>query len=195
MRSWPNHFQAIACAIFWVYNPAHNVISPIRRIVMVFPKRKHIIPLSAGLFCSFGLSGGASNYPPTAVGAAPAPTPPEKAVFSTYKGVGLGMKADEARKILGSPKDKSEAQDFYVLSDNETAQIYYESGAVTAISIDYSGDLKNAPSCKQVLGEEVPPKPDGGIYKLVRFPKAGFWVSFSKTAGTNPVVSITIQKL
>ena len=162
---------------------------------MVFPKRKQIIPLLAGLFCLLGLFGATSNQASSSVGAVPAPTPPEKAVFSTYKGVGLGMKADEARKILGSPKDKSEAQDFYVLSDNETAQIYYESGAVTAISIDYSGDLKNAPSCKQVLGEEVPPKPDGGIYKLVRFPKAGFWVSFSKTAGTNPIVSITIQKL
>ena len=162
---------------------------------MVFPKRKQIIPLLAGLFCLLGLFGATSNQASSSVGAVPAPTPPEKAVFSTYKGVGLGMKADEARKILGSPKDKSEAQEFYVLSDNETAQIYYESGAVTAISIDYSGDLKNAPSCKQVLGEEVPPKPDGGIYKLVRFPKAGFWVSFSKTAGTNPIVSITIQKL
>jgi len=127
--------------------------------------------------------------------AAPAPTPPDKAVFSTYKGVGLGMKADEARKLLGSPKDKSDAQDFYVLSEDETAQIYYEAGAVTAISIDFAGDLKNAPTCKQVLGEDVAAKPDGGVYKLIRFPKAGFWVSYSRTGGASPLVSITIQKM
>ena len=161
---------------------------------MVFPKPKHIVPLLLGVLAIQVLTGGIFDLSSPAIGATPAPTPPDKAVFSTYKGVGLGMKMDEARKLLGSPKDKSDAQDFYVLSENETAQVYYEGGAVTAISIDFAGDLKNAPSCKQVLGEEVAAKSDGGVYKLVRFPKAGFWVSYSKTGGTNPLVSITIQK-
>jgi hypothetical protein len=162
---------------------------------MVFPKPKHIIPLLLGVFAIQLVSVNLSNLAAPGAIAAPAPTPPDKTVFSTYKGVGLGMKMDEARKLLGSPKDKSDVQDFYVLSESETAQVYYEAGAVTAISIDFAGDLKSAPSCKQVLGEEVAPKPDGGIYKLVRFPKAGFWVSYSKTGGEKPLVSITIQKL
>lgn len=162
---------------------------------MTCPKRKHVVfillvPLLIGAW-----SGSYFELASTVAGAGPAPTPPEKGVFLSYKGVGIGMKAGEARKLLGDPKDKSDAQDFFVLSDNETAQIYYQAGAVSAISIDFSGDLKNAPTCKQVLGEDVGPKPDGGIYKLVRFPKAGYWVSFSKTAGANPIVSITIQKL
>jgi len=82
-----------------------------------------------------------------------------------------------------------------VLSDYETVQIFYEGNAVTAISIDFAGDLKNAPSSREVLGEEVPAKPDGGVYKLVRYPKAGYWVSYSRTGGSNPIVSITIQKI
>ena len=162
---------------------------------MVFPKPKHIVSLVLVVLSVQVLFGSFSNLTSPTVGATPIPTPPEKAVFSTYKGVGLGMKIDEARKLLGAPKDKSDAQDFYVFSENETAQVYYEGSAVSAISIDFAGDLKNAPTCKQVLGEEVAPKPDGGVYKLLRFPKAGFWVSYSKTAGTNPLVSITIQKL
>ena len=162
---------------------------------MVFPKPKQLFPLLVGVIAIQLTSGSIAEFTSSAASTAPAPTPPNKAVLSTYKGVGLGMKADEARKLLGSPKDKSDAQDFYVLSESETAQIYYEGGAVSAISIDFSGDLKNAPSCKQVLGEDVAPKSDGGVYKLVRFPKAGFWVSFSKTGGTNPIVSVTIQKM
>jgi hypothetical protein len=160
---------------------------------MVFPKPRHIIALLAGVVSIQALSGSVSNTSTSAT-AAPAPTP-EKAVFSAYKGVSLGMKADDARKLLGDPKDKSDAQDFYVISESETVQVYYEGSVVSAISIDFAGDLKNAPSCKQVLGEDVPPKADGVIYKLIRFPKAGFWVSYSKTGGANPLVSITIQKL
>ena len=162
---------------------------------MVFQKPIHIVPLLLGVFSIQLMSGSISDLTASSAKVVPAPTPPDKTIFSTYKGVGLGMKADEARKLLGSPKDKSEAQDFYVISDNETAQIFYEGSAVTAISIDFAGDLKNAPSCKQVLGEEVPAKPDGGVYKLVRYPKAGYWISFSKTGGANPIVSITIQKM
>jgi hypothetical protein len=162
---------------------------------MVFPKPRYLIPFLLGLVAIQLLSGSASDPTSTLVSAAPAPTPPEKGVFSTYKGVSLGMKMADARKLLGEAKDRSDAQDFYVFSENETAQVFYEGSVVTAISIDFAGDLKNAPACKDVLGEDVPAKPDGGVYKLLRFPKAGFWVSYSKTGGTNPLISITIQKL
>jgi hypothetical protein len=29
----------------------------------------------------------------------------------------------------------------------------------------------------------------------VRYPKAGFWVSYSRTAGDTPIVTIQIQKM
>src|SRR3712207_96444 len=46
--------------------------------------------------------------------------------FKEYKGVRLGMSADEVRKKLGSPQDKSEQQDFYSFSDKEGAQVFYD---------------------------------------------------------------------
>jgi hypothetical protein len=29
----------------------------------------------------------------------------------------------------------------------------------------------------------------------VRYPKEGYWVSYSRTAGDTPIISITIQKM
>ncbi len=162
---------------------------------MVFQKPKYLIPVLLGVVSIQLLSGGVYDPTTALANAAPAPTPPDKGVFTAYKGVSLGMKAADARKALGDPKDKSDAQDFYVLSENETVQVYYEGSAVSAISIDFAGDIKKAPTCKDVLGEDVAPKPDGSIYKLLRFPKAGYWVSYNKTGGATPLVSITIQKL
>jgi hypothetical protein len=162
---------------------------------MVFPKPKYLVLILLGVVSSQLLFGGVSDPTSALVSAAPAPTPPEKGAFTAYKGVSLGMKTADARKLLGDPKDKSDAQDFYIISENETIQVYYEGSVVSAISIDFAGDIKNAPSCKAVLGEDVAAKPDGGVYKLLRFPKAGYWVSYNKTGGANPLVSITIQKM
>jgi hypothetical protein len=46
-----------------------------------------------------------------------------------------------------------------------------------------------------VFGSDFETKPDGSKYKLVRYPKAGYWVSYSKTAGDTPIITVTIQKL
>jgi hypothetical protein len=107
------------------------------------------------------------------------------------------MKADDARKTLGDPKDKGDDQDLYLFTDDELAQVFYDaSHSITAISITYYKDMvPKAPSPREVLGEDAPPKPDGTIFKTVRFPKAGYSVSYSKTSGESPSVSITFQKI
>ncbi|MFL6467388.1 MAG: hypothetical protein ACJ72Z_05470 [Pyrinomonadaceae bacterium] len=113
-----------------------------------------------------------------------------------YRSVSIGMKTDETRKALGNPKEKADDQDLYMFTDDELAQIYYDaSHAISAISITYYNDLKKAPTAKDVLGEDAAPKPDGSVFKTVRFAKAGYSVSYSKTAGSSPSVSITFQKL
>jgi hypothetical protein len=48
---------------------------------------------------------------------------------------------------------------------------------------------------QQVSGADIDTKPDGSKYRLVRYPKAGYWVSYSRTAGDTPIVTVTIQKL
>jgi hypothetical protein len=113
-----------------------------------------------------------------------------------YRKITIGMKADEARKTLGDPKDKADDQDLFMFTDDELAQIYYDANhMITAISITYYKDLSKAPTAKDVLGEEAPPKPDGTVFKTVRFAKAGYSASYSRSAGDSPSVSITIQKL
>ena len=130
------------------------------------------------------------------VSAAPFPTPADKPPYSGYKGVSIGMKMDEARAKLGAPKDKSDEQDSYVFSDNESAQVYYDaSKIVTAVMVTYSGKIDAAPTAKAVFGEDAEAKPDGGIFKMVRYPKAGFWISYNRTAGDDPMVIVAIQKM
>ena len=41
----------------------------------------------------------------------------ENPVFREYRGVQIGMTAEEARKKLGNPKDKGDEQDFYIFSE------------------------------------------------------------------------------
>lgn len=112
-----------------------------------------------------------------------------------FRGVKIGMITDEARKLLGAPKEKSPEQDFYVFNENEAVQIYYAKGAVSAIAIDYMTGASGVPSPKEVLGAEAEAKSDGSIYKVVRYPKAGYWVSYSRTAGNEPTITITMQKI
>ena len=116
--------------------------------------------------------------------------------FHEYRGVQLGMTAADVRKKLGDPRDKTDEQDFFVFNDTETAQVVYDkTHKVVAISADFMSPNKAIPSAKEVFGAEIDAKPDGSVHKLVRFPKAGYWLSYSRTGGTDPVITITLQKL
>jgi hypothetical protein len=115
--------------------------------------------------------------------------------FRQYKGVRLGMAADEARKLLGNPADKDDKQDFYSFSDHETAQIFYDAEKkVFAISVVYIGATSGVPTAKSVLGTEVEAKPDGSMHERLDFPKARCWVAYSRTSGDSPLITITLQK-
>ncbi len=120
----------------------------------------------------------------------------EPAAFQDYRGIQLGMLADEVRKKLGEPKDKGDEQDFYMFGDTETAQIVYDkTHKVITISADFLNPGTTVPTSKQVFGAEVEAKADGSVYKMVRFPKAGYWVSYNRTGGTSPLTTVTLQKI
>jgi hypothetical protein len=117
-------------------------------------------------------------------------------VFTDYRGVRIGMSAEEVRSKLDRLKDAGPGQDFFVFSEHESAQIYYdEDKKVTAISVDYFGDKSKAPSSNAVLGVDLQAKSDGSMYQLNRYPEAGYWVSYNRTAGDNPIVTVTMQKI
>jgi hypothetical protein len=118
----------------------------------------------------------------------------QQPLYGNYKGVRIGMTAEETRANLGQPALKGDDQDYYVFSENETAQIAYDAARrVTGISVDYFAGL-GAPDPKTVVGGDLETK-NGSAYKLVRYESLGFWVSYNRTAGPVVIVTITIQKI
>ena len=119
----------------------------------------------------------------------------EEPLFSEFKGVRIGTPAEEARKKLGSPTNKADDQDLWY-TDTQTLQVYYDKNkAVSAISIDFSSGATGIPAAKDVIGGEPDRKADGSAYKMMRYPKLGYWVSYSRTAGASPTITVTIQKI
>jgi hypothetical protein len=106
------------------------------------------------------------------------------------------MTADGARKKLGTPRDKSAEQDLYVFNDTQAVQVFYDkAGTVSAISIDFMTGANAIPSAKDVLGTEADARTDGSVYKMLRYPKAGCWVSYNRTAGSSPTTTVTMQRI
>jgi hypothetical protein len=106
------------------------------------------------------------------------------------------MKAAEVHSKLGQPAQPGTGQDFYTISDKESVQVFYDSGLkVKAIAINYLGEGGGVPACKDVLGIDAEPAADGAVYKLVRYPRAGYWVSYNRTGGEDPLITVTLQKL
>ncbi|HEX8890918.1 MAG TPA: hypothetical protein VF779_17345 [Pyrinomonadaceae bacterium] len=116
-------------------------------------------------------------------------------VFHDYKGVTLSMTMNDVHQKLGAPKESGGGQDFYQASEKEAIQIFYRNEKVKAIVVTYLGEGNGAPDCKAVLGTNETPTADGSIYKVVRYPKAGYWVSYNRTGGDAPMVVVTMQKI
>ncbi|MGH9821463.1 MAG: hypothetical protein ACRD43_14960, partial [Pyrinomonadaceae bacterium] len=130
------------------------------------------------------------------VHAAVTPIPATTPIYSGYKGVKIGMTMEEARKLLGNPKEKSDAQDYFVFSDNESAQVVYDANHnVTIVSVTYMGKSSSRPTPLAVFGQDGETKPDGSISIMVRYPKDGISISYNKTAGDDPLVMVTVQKI
>jgi hypothetical protein len=120
----------------------------------------------------------------------------DKPAFSEYKGVRLGMDMSEARKKLGQPAEKADAQDVFLFSDKESCEVFYDNAhKVVAVSVNYVGDGSGAPSPKAVLGTDIKAGTDGSIYKLIRYPASGYWVSYKKTGGEDPITTVAMQKI
>jgi hypothetical protein len=121
----------------------------------------------------------------------------EAPIFLEYRGVQIGWLADDVRKKLGAPADKGDEQDVYKFSDSESCQVLYDKATrkVTAISVDFSNASTTAFTPQQVFGADIETKPDGSKYKMVRYPKAGYWVSYYRSSGDSPMITVTMQKM
>ena len=124
------------------------------------------------------------------------PAPADEPLYREFKGVRIGTSQDEARKKLGGPEDKGKEMDFFVFSERERARVYYDAGGkASAVIVTYIGKSGDVPTPKAVLGSDIEARPDGSMYKIVYYPKAGYWVAYSRTAGDEPLTIITMQKM
>jgi outer membrane protein assembly factor BamE (lipoprotein component of BamABCDE complex) len=118
----------------------------------------------------------------------------QQPLYSDYKGVRLGMSADEVRAKLGKPTLGADDQDYYTISQTETVQIAYDAAhKAKAISVDFLEGI-GAPDYKAVVGPDIETRPDGSMHKIVFYKSLGFWVSYNRSVEAVPTVTITIQK-
>ena len=154
--------------------------------------------LSCGLFIpAFGQIAGNMQTATNQIADKKSNTPILMPVLTEYKGIKIGTTADEVRDKLGKAKI-DDKDGFFYDSDDEMVQIRVDADKkVRLISVTYSDKNDNTPKYSDVFGAEaqVPTKPDGSIYNLVRYPEAGYWVAYSRAAGEKPTVTVTMQKL
>ena len=147
-------------------------------------RKSKTLLMALAVSCLFILTGSVSAQDSTA-----------KPVYEAYRGVTIGMPIAEGREKLGKPSDEMEGEDYFEFSSGETARVFYSSDkTIRAISITFS-NAASAPKPAAVLGEDIEPREDGGMYKMSQYPKEGYWVSYVKTGGSDPMVIITIQKM
>ena len=128
--------------------------------------------------------------------AAPPAAQLEEPHYREYRGVRLGMTEAQVRAALGTPKESQGRQEFYAFSDAEMAQVFYDAQRnVWGITVSYIGGQGKAPTPEQVFGGPVEVKPDGSIYKMVKYERAGCYVAYSRDAGDAPFVTVAMQKL
>jgi outer membrane protein assembly factor BamE (lipoprotein component of BamABCDE complex) len=139
------------------------------------------------IFCVFVLTANAQS-----------PAKKNLPVWQSYKGVALGMTADEVRTKLGAPKSEDADGFFYVFSDTENAQFLLDKDKkVRTVSVVFTAENTAAPKFADVFGNtaEAAAKPDGSIFKMVKYTDAGYWVSYSRMAGEKAMVIVMIQKM
>jgi hypothetical protein len=172
-----------------------KVISPLEVMNMIWTTIKLALQLAIMVsFTAVIIDGQARK--PNSPAATPfsQPAPAQPLLMMDYKGVRIGMTADEAHAKIGTGQ-RIDQQEFYVFGEQETAQLLFDkANKVMAISVDYLGGV-GAPDYRTVVGPDIHVKADGSMYKIIHYDNLGFWVSYNKTANTSVVlVSITIQK-
>lgn len=121
----------------------------------------------------------------------------ERPAWQGYHEITLGSTADFVREKMGAPKTEDSESIFYMVSDLETAQFLLDAdGKVRAISVIFEADHTAAPTVVDVFGKTaaVEPRPDGGLFKMVRYEELGFWISYNRMAGEKAMVIVLMQK-
>ena len=113
--------------------------------------------------------------------------------YTGYRGVRLGMTAEEVRTKLCKAVSEANEEDFHVVSETETAQVFYDNALkVRAVVATYTA---GGPTAEAVLGRAAETREDGSQHLKVSYERAGYWVAYTRTGGDAPVVTVAMQAL
>lgn len=119
--------------------------------------------------------------------------PADAPVYTDYRGVRLGMTAEEVRGRLCKAVSEAKEEDFHVVSEAETARVFYdEAQKVRAVVATYTA---GGPTAEAVLGRAAETREDGSQHLKVSYERAGYWVAYTRTGGDTPVVTVAMQAL
>jgi hypothetical protein len=127
---------------------------------------------------------------PTSVTTAP---PAGAKVMRDYRGVKLGMKAEEVRAAMGKAELSQPDKDRFIIKGDDRLTVYYDGGAVKAIQL-YIVDPKNAPAWADVVGDAEIIEMESGAKRARRdVPEEGFWVSMYQSKD-GAMTTVTISR-
>ena len=142
---------------------------------------------------------GESNEANVATDEHPAASKAAKTALTNLRGITIGMTADQVTDKIGKPETSDQTGMLYTFSNGETLQLSLDADKkVRMIATVYSGKDAKAPEPNEIFGstETVQPQADGRIYKLVRYPDAGYWIAYSRlNLDSGPMITVTIQKI
>ena len=122
-----------------------------------------------------------------------------KPAVTELRGLSLGMTKDEVKDKLGNPLAADDNGMFYVFSNTESAHIGLNSdGKIRTIALIYSKGDADAPKFQDVFGPnvQVAAADDGRIYKMIRYPSAGFRLAYSKVGeNKDALTTVTMKKI
>jgi hypothetical protein len=131
---------------------------------------------------------------------APAATAAAKAVnapaMTEFRKAGIGTTADDLKKEWGKPEVEDKSGFIFQFSEKEMAQVALDADQkVDTIAVTFR-DGAGAPKAQEVFGpkEKIERKGDGGVFHMVRYPEAGYWVSYF-SQGDGKTVIITYKKI
>ena len=120
-------------------------------------------------------------------------------VMNDLKGITIGMNMDDVKQKLGKPERSDDAGMYFELSNGEMMQLRFDADKhVSLAAVTYVGKDAAAPQAADVFGADVTvvPNDKGVIYKMVRYPSAGYWMAYSRiTVDGGPMTTVTMQKI
>jgi hypothetical protein len=110
-----------------------------------------------------------------------------------YRGVKLGMKAEEVRAAMGKAELSQPDKDRFVIKGDDRLTVYYDNGAVKAIQL-YIVDPQNAPAWADVVGDAEIIEMESGAKRARRdVAEEGFWVSMYQSKD-GAMTTVTISR-